>query len=46
MCGMVGYIGERSAVGIILDRLKRLESRFELGRCAQGERMPAGLCST
>ncbi|MBI4590404.1 MAG: glutamine--fructose-6-phosphate transaminase (isomerizing) [Candidatus Rokubacteria bacterium] len=27
MCGIVGYLGERSAVGIILEGLKRLEYR-------------------
>src|SRR6185503_10068065 len=27
MCGIVGYIGEKSAVGIIVDGLKRLEYR-------------------
>jgi len=27
MCGIVGYIGDKSAVGIILDGLKRLEYR-------------------
>ncbi len=27
MCGIVGYVGERSAVGIIVDGLKRLEYR-------------------
>jgi glucosamine--fructose-6-phosphate aminotransferase (isomerizing) len=27
MCGIVGYIGERSAIGIILEGLKRLEYR-------------------
>src|SRR3972149_3002773 len=27
MCGIVGYIGEQSAIGIILDGLKRLEYR-------------------
>ena len=27
MCGIVGYVGEKSAVGIIVDGLKRLEYR-------------------
>src|SRR5438552_13786917 len=27
MCGIVGYVGDRSAVGIIVDGLKRLEYR-------------------
>src|SRR5262249_50369407 len=27
MCGIVGYVGDKSAVGIILDGLKRLEYR-------------------
>src|SRR5262249_12673478 len=27
MCGIVGYIGEKAAVGVILDGLKRLEYR-------------------
>jgi len=27
MCGIVGYVGEKSAVGIIMDGLKRLEYR-------------------
>ena len=27
MCGIVGYVGDKSAVGIIVDGLKRLEYR-------------------
>jgi len=27
MCGIVGYVGERNAVEVILDGLKRLEYR-------------------
>jgi glucosamine--fructose-6-phosphate aminotransferase (isomerizing) len=27
MCGIVGYVGDKSAVGIILEGLKRLEYR-------------------
>ena len=27
MCGIVGYVGEKSAVGIIVDGLKKLEYR-------------------
>jgi glucosamine--fructose-6-phosphate aminotransferase (isomerizing) len=27
MCGIVGYVGARNAVGIIVDGLKRLEYR-------------------
>jgi glucosamine--fructose-6-phosphate aminotransferase (isomerizing) len=27
MCGIVGYIGKRDAVGVLLDGLRRLEYR-------------------
>ena len=27
MCGIVGYVGDRPAIGVILDGLKRLEYR-------------------
>jgi len=27
MCGIVGYVGDKSAVGIIVEGLKRLEYR-------------------
>ena len=27
MCGIVGYVGDKGAVGIIVDGLKRLEYR-------------------
>ena len=27
MCGIVGYVGDKQAVGIIVDGLKRLEYR-------------------
>ena len=47
MCGIVGYVGDKSAVGIIVEGLKRLEYRGYDSACvsdhgAQGSRCTSG----